>query len=50
MKAAGRAVALACALALGGCSYFGWFVDEAKKLGLTLLPERPRATSQLSRG
>ena len=31
MKTAGRAVAVACALALGGCSYFGWFVDEAKK-------------------
>jgi outer membrane protein assembly factor BamB len=31
MKTAGRAVAVACALALGGCSYFGWFVDEGKK-------------------
>lgn len=31
MTTAGRAVAVACVLALGGCSYFGWFVDEAKK-------------------
>ncbi|HEX4943572.1 MAG TPA: outer membrane protein assembly factor BamB [Usitatibacteraceae bacterium] len=31
MKAAGRAAATACALALAGCGYFGLFVDAAKK-------------------
>jgi outer membrane protein assembly factor BamB len=31
MRAAGRTVAAFCALALGGCSYFGWFQDDAKK-------------------
>jgi outer membrane protein assembly factor BamB len=31
MKAAGRAFAAACALALAGCSYFGIFEDSAKK-------------------
>jgi outer membrane protein assembly factor BamB len=34
VKAAGRAVAVACAIALGGCGYFSWFgfgQDEAKK-------------------
>ncbi len=31
MKTAGRAVAVACALALGGCGYFGLFTDASKK-------------------
>ena len=31
MRAAGRAFALACALALAGCSYIPWFQDDAKK-------------------
>ncbi|NJD87147.1 MAG: outer membrane protein assembly factor BamB [Betaproteobacteria bacterium] len=31
MNAAGRSLVLACAVALGGCSYFGWFQDADKK-------------------
>ncbi len=31
MRPAGSAIAALCALALGGCSYFGWFQDESKK-------------------
>jgi len=31
VKAAGRGLALACALALAGCGYIPWFKDESKK-------------------
>jgi outer membrane protein assembly factor BamB len=31
MRAAGRAFAAVCAVALGGCGYFGWFKDESQK-------------------